>query len=388
MISTKYFKFVVGLCILVTLLMNSAASTPASAACGGWSVVSSPNGGPDNQLYGVAAVSASNVWAVGGYQNSNGNDQTLIEHWNGKQWQIVSSPNVGINYNILYGVAAVSASNVWAVGYSVGSNGNDQVLIEHWNGKQWQIVSSPNVGIGSSLNMVAAVSATSIWAVGDFINANGNEQTLIEQWNGTHWIVVSSPSPGSSGNELRGVSADSSNDVWAVGDYSNSNSPENTLIEQWNGSQWSIIKSPDVAQYSNSLLSVTALSATNVWAVGYSEAELTANTLVEHWNGSQWSVVPGPNPGSAFDFLYGVRAVSATNIWAVGTYANNRYGPYHTLTERWNGNRWEVFSSPGPGATINKLTAVVAVSATNLWTVGFDSNALGGPHRTLTEHDC
>src|SRR5579872_2779813 len=103
----------------------------ASAACGGWTVVSSPNGGADNLLYGVTAISASDVWAVGGDINAHGNNQTLIEHWNEKTWTIVASPNVTSDYNILYGVAAVSATNVWAVGTYGGSNGNNQALIEH-----------------------------------------------------------------------------------------------------------------------------------------------------------------------------------------------------------------------------------------------------------------
>ena len=90
------------------------------------------------------------------------------------------------------------------------------------------------------------------------------------------------------------------------------------------------------------------------------------------------------------NFLLTKRGIylSATNVWAVGTYANNRYGPYHTLTEQWNGSQWQLLSSSSPGKTINKLTGVAALSATNLWAVGFDSDALGGPHRTLTEHDC
>ncbi len=98
--------------------------------------------------------------------------------------------------------------------------------------------------------------------------------------------------------------------------------------------------------------------------------------------------MPDLNPGTAFNFLFDVTAVSATNVWAVGTYSNNRYGPFHTLAEQWNGSQWQVLSSPSPGKTINKLTGVAALSATNLWAVGFDSDALGGPHQTLTEHYC
>ena len=384
------FKLLVSFCIVVGFLMNSGTGFSVSAACAGWNVVPSPNGGPDNQLYGVTAVSTTDAWAVGGYINSHGNNQTLIEHWNGRTWTIVASPNVARDYNILYGVVAVSTNDVWAVGAYDGSNGNNQALIEHWNGKTWTVVSSPDIGIGSSLHGMAVVSPTTIWAVGYAVNAQGIEQTLIEQWNGTRWSVVPGPNPGSYANVLWSVSAHSPGTVWAAGDYSNSRGQDQSLIEQWNGSQWGIVKSPDVSQFHTYLLAVTALSPTNAWAVGYALADnlLAADTVVEQWNGSQWSLVPAPDPGTAFNFLYALTAISPTSIWAVGTYSNSRYGPFHTLAEQWNGSQWLVHASPGPGATINTLAGVAAAPASTVWTVGFDSDALGGPHRTLTEHFC
>ena len=91
----------------------------------------------DNDLYGVAAISAGNVWAVGEYFVGV-NTRTLIEHWNGKSWKIVPSPNLGtvIRSTRVY---AVSAANVWAAGsYYNGTAG--RTLIEHWNGKSWKVV--------------------------------------------------------------------------------------------------------------------------------------------------------------------------------------------------------------------------------------------------------
>ena len=43
--------------------------------------------------------------------------RTLIEHGNGTSWTTVPSPNIGAGNNVLTGVAARSASDVWAVGY-------------------------------------------------------------------------------------------------------------------------------------------------------------------------------------------------------------------------------------------------------------------------------
>ena len=51
------------------------------------------------------------------------------------------------------------------------------------------------------------------------------------------------------------------------------------------------------------LLGVSAASATDAWAVGYtcsnavcSEPDLTYGTLAEHWNGTAWSTVTSRTP--------------------------------------------------------------------------------------------
>ena len=94
-----------------------------------------------------------------------------MEHWDGSAWSVVSSPNAGTSHNYLNGVAAVSANDVWAVGYYVNGSNVDQTLVEHWNGSAWSVVSSPNAGTGDNdLYGVAAVSATDVWAVGYYNN--------------------------------------------------------------------------------------------------------------------------------------------------------------------------------------------------------------------------
>jgi len=293
----------------------------SSTSCGQWSVVPSPN--PNvvpSGLSGVAAVSATDAWAVGtsGSQMSHG--QTLIEHWDGAHWQIVKSPNPGSIYNSLYAVTAVSVTNVWAVGYYVNTTGVTQTLTEHWNGTSWSVVKSPSpASMNNELFSVAAVSATDVWAVG-FItrnSANGPvEQTLIEHWNGTSWSVVKSPSPGS-GDDLRGVAAVSANDIWATG-YTFNGSSIQTLVEHWNGTNWQVVKSPNVGT-SPTFSGVAAVSAHDVWAVGsHNNSNNVFQTLTEQWDGKQWSVVKSPSPGSFNTQLLAVAATSAHDVWAVG----------------------------------------------------------------------
>ena len=103
------------------LALAGAAVVPAGPAVAG------PAGGAlvvHGQLYGVAAVSAGDVWAVGRTHFF----RTLVMHWNGAAWRRVPSPSFSSNEE-LTGVAAVGARQVWAVGYTVGYRRQFQTLI-------------------------------------------------------------------------------------------------------------------------------------------------------------------------------------------------------------------------------------------------------------------
>lgn len=97
----------------------------------------------------------------------------------GSAWKQAPSPSLA---GSLSSVAATSASNVWAVGYTR----NGRTLIERWNGTAWNRVSSPSPGASARLSAVAATSARNAWAVGSTSKINhGSSETLILHWNGT-----------------------------------------------------------------------------------------------------------------------------------------------------------------------------------------------------------
>ena len=98
-----------------------------------------PNPAPrGSTLTAVAALAAGNAWVVG----ATGSGKTLILRWNGKAWKRVPSPSPGKSAG-LDGIAVVSASYAWAVGGAY-TGSRSQTLILHWNGKAWKRVSSPD----------------------------------------------------------------------------------------------------------------------------------------------------------------------------------------------------------------------------------------------------
>jgi hypothetical protein len=293
-----------------------------------WSIVASPTV-LNSTLNGVAATSTSDVWAAGSFLTSGSVQQALFEHWNGHRWAQVKSPATGPG-TVISGVAAVSATDIWAVGDFLSGGSTDQTLTENFNGHKWSVVPSPNVGTGNSrLDAVAAVSATNVWAVGAAQNANGVFQTLIEHWDGTAWSVVPSPSPSTgSSAELDSVGAVSGSDVWAAGD-----SGSGTLTEQWNGTAWAVVTSPSPSTVSNNLTGIAVVSANDIWAVGSSlTSSFASQTLIEQWNGTAWAVVTSPTPGSAATLNGASADTESGQSWAVGSFTAAN-GAQQTLSE-------------------------------------------------------
>ena len=339
---------------------------------GDWQVISSPNGTKQvNELHGISAVSDSDVWAVGvSYNTERTLSTSLIEHWNGTQWTVVPSPNPSSTLNVLNAVAAVSANDVWAVG--TAPTGSNPILIIHWNGSVWSVVPNPPSSMPlNNLAALAVISANDVWAVGTGLIGD-EDATATLHWNGTAWSVIPSPNVGPEvDNTLAGVTAVASNDVWAVGTQQpTSLTDPHTLILHWNGSAWSIVKSPNDggSGVSNHLLAAAAVSASDVWAVGSSGF----GTLSEHWNGSRWSVVQTPNSanGSDPEFFFSVVALSTNNLWSVGESFDSLNSLSRTLTEQWDGAQWNVVQSPNRGSDHNELFGLGATPSGTLWAVG------------------
>jgi hypothetical protein len=346
--------------------ISAAAATPAATSTN-FNVVPSPTV-DGATLVATAAIADNDIWAVGRGGSGPG---TLAEHFNGTRWSVVPTPPLpsgGINGpgGQFFGVAAASSKDVWAVGAKIGPDNPDfgEQLIEHWDGTAWSEVKSPLVE-GDSLRAVAAISANDVWAVGDR-SEQGFENALIEHWDGTAWSIMPDSSisgVGASTDLLVSVSADASNDVWAVGGE--------TLLH-FNGTTWSEVPSPLL--HTNA---VTALSPTDAWAVGtvtvFADHRQHTKPAIEHWDGTSWSIVSSPNPNRAptnDTALYGIAAVSADDIWAVGAGNFSTISGTATLIEHWDETSWTIVSSPDPGTASNALAAVTALSDGNVVAVG------------------
>lgn len=129
----------------------------------------------------------------------------------------------------------------------------------------------------------------------------------------------------------------------------------------------------------SALLSVSATSPNDVWAVGYRAAGAASATLVEHFDGETWTTVPSPNPGgSGLNRLDGVDAIASDDVWAVGTFDAKRDNRLHNLAMHWDGSSWSVESPPEPAPhRRNALLTVGGSGSDNVWAGGYFVDADG-----------
>jgi len=232
---------------------------------------------------GVACNSTSDCWAVGFslIQDYAG----LIEHWNGTAWALVPTPPLSdpSARSIFYDVTCTGASDCTAVGVqwttALTGSGLYQTLVAHYDGTSWSVVSSPNTATDQDniLSAVTCAAANDCWAVGSDTNYS---QALIEHWDGASWSMVNAPQVGSI---LNAVTCVSTSDCWAAGPYYTPNPPAHTFLAHWDGNAWSQVSSPNTNQTdSDYLAGIACVSSADCWAVGQYWRKSVPQTLTLH----------------------------------------------------------------------------------------------------------
>jgi hypothetical protein len=357
------------LCVALTAILGGALllSPDATAATSGWSIAAVPGTGADDVPLGSSCANALHCWVVGiSLANLSGGSPSsvspFIESWNGSAWTLVTPPlPSGDAGGGMFGATCVNGSDCWAVGAVVASGtGNPTgTLVEHWDGTGWSPVPSPSPSgpgvVGAILTSVSCASAASCVAVGYSTDANGvNLSSVIEQWNGSTWSMVSVPSTGQPYEQLLAVRCVSAGDCWAVGNAG-------------------------PAQQMSNFLPVFPGAAGD-------------QGLIEHWDGTTWSVVPSvtetPPDGG---YLSGLACVGPADCWASGSATGSDGTSSGILMEHWDGSAWTDASASVPGSTSPGILAGIScLGAAQCWAAGSTGTFNGGgvvpPPQSLVEY--
>ena len=285
----------------------------------GWSQVAAPNPGPtDNQLTAVSASGPSDAWATGWYLTGHSAKPIAPQalHWDGSSWTAETLPALPaeLDSDAGPGILDISPTDAWLVGADL-SGSTDASVLAHWDGTTWSLVTHPAAAI--ALTALAASGPNDVWAVG--VGAGPTFPAMIEHYDGSAW-TTSATLPGI---RLGSVSSVSPAVAWAVGTSNDGNA---TATVEWNGSAWKVVPSPNPGSQPDGLTAVSALAANDVWAVGsdvdFGSGVGETQPMAMHWDGTAWTAVPAtgtaPDVSGGTGTFLGVVALTATHVVAVG----------------------------------------------------------------------
>jgi hypothetical protein len=372
-----------------------------------WGQVPSPNSGfhPYNSLNDVEIISASDVWAAGGWGDKQGapyNLTPMLQHWDGNAWTLTDLPDA-LPLSELFGVDASAPNNVWATGYwylggsvvlrydgttwtaqtpPIGDYDDFElvdvavlapddvwvtglgtveytesaILLFHWNGTSWNELSitSPTYSTFTEVKGIEAISPTNIWVAGNGGSLN-NYLTHLYHYNGTTWQAITN-TPLAQFERIHDITSAPTGEIWIAGISPN----DEKGIAYFDGSTWSLLPLPvnDGRVQADTIL--TAVNGTTVIAANFYVSGNAGNTLIWQWNGSEWSTST-LTPSTNILYLNDMAATDSTR-WAVGYDSDDG-----TLTEQWNGNDWTIVPSQNGGIADNRMTAIDGTGPTDVW---------------------
>ncbi|HEX2293902.1 MAG TPA: hypothetical protein VHN37_01185 [Actinomycetota bacterium] len=317
-------------------------------------------------LFGVDAVDAANVWAVGSVANDRGRERTLVRHWDGAEWTTHPSPNVKDQSNRLNDVVALPDGTAWAVGGR--SRLKLKTIVQRYDGTRWRMQRSLNPS--QELNSLEAVDVTpsgDVYAVGSRWNAKREYRTMIHRFDGEAWTLVPSRIPGL----FYDVEAIADDDIWAVGTHSVGRRSQ-VLVVHYDGESWTQSTSlPPMNARFSVLYAVSGSGPDDVWAVGQYIAEGSTRPLVLHYDGAEWSFGHLPDLGSSDIVLRDVSAPSPDFAVAVGqrTY---EYQEDSRVVLEWDGSAWSDAARDDDFIS-NWLEAADVAPDRTAWAVGYHS---------------
>ena len=236
---------------------------------------------------------------------------------------------------------------------------------EVWNGSTWSPLTMPTVpnsAGGSVLTGVSCETTNFCFAVGYAYPPADRSlyTTLIEQWNGSAWSVVQGTNAPASENYLEDVSCSST--TFCEGAGGTATAP---YVEQWNGSTWTpTTLNVPVGATGAFFNAVSCVTAASCMAAGGETLPSKEQPLAEMWNGSAWTMTAAVPTISTDDYAFNGVSCAGLN-WCVAVGGSHNINVALT----WNGSSWTRATVPAPSGGGN-LDAVSCFSATSCTAVG------------------
>ena len=332
----------------------------------------------------IFGFSENDVFALG-YNNAQKCD--VLYHFNGKEWYVFCTFESTYSLHSIWGI---SSSDF----YLIGRNSNNQGMVLHFNGNNWQEEAVFN---NISLYNIYGTSNDDIYAVGSggsIIHYNGNKWENLTDALRTNFLSIWGRSENSffisgydivenkgriykfNGEDLQlqyetdgmifqNLFGFSESEIFAAGVDEET---EKGKIYYFDGNKWTLIYTTEKPF---NLLKLWSNESSNLYFVGeeYTTPE-TSYAKIYHYNGKNWEISFSLNvPGSIFNSIYGF---SSSDIYAVGGTFN--IGGSTGFIYHYDGEKWKSELSLH-GFT---FTDIWATSPDNIYIVGHNNTRSTG----------
>ncbi|WP_437296085.1 WD40/YVTN/BNR-like repeat-containing protein [Sorangium sp. So ce426] len=195
----------------------------------------------DRAVLSIWGTAPDDVFAVGGPLGNTGL-KALALHYDGARWRELPAGGE----TTFWWVAGSGPRDVWMVG--------ERGRAARWDGATF---TEHATGTEATLWGVIAFSPDDAWAVGGMPGSGADaEKDIVLRWDGSAWSRE--PLPAATGRALYKVWGESSEDLYAVGEFG--------VIWHRSGSTWEVQSDPPIAQ--GTLFTAAGCSREEVYAVG------------------------------------------------------------------------------------------------------------------------
>ncbi len=290
---------------------------------------------PDNYLNAIACPNAVQCWAVGQVASAPGGNTLsesrgpLLRLETAGHWRTVAVRGLPARKDALKAIACPGASDCWAVG---GSSAGGPAIIDHWTGGAWQLAPSPALD-GGQLNDVSCASASACWAIGGAQSHTGTTRDILEQWNGSVWSVATTVGGGLQPEQ---ISCPAAGRCLALGLLGGA-----PAAASYSGGHWKAMPAPAPPLVPGGSLQPPASTGFDAGLVpslfGCASPTLClaafpgSHPVTDTWNGRNWTPAATSLPAYPVDLT----CSGADGCWLLGMTDKSR-----PLALRWQGGGW------------------------------------------------
>jgi uncharacterized repeat protein (TIGR02543 family) len=237
---------------------------------------------------------------------------------------------------------------------------------------------SPSGITGNNWSGIWGLGANDIYVMGNGTDSSNNGFLLMDHYDGSNWTstILDLPSGWQNGY-LAAAWGSSANDIYAVGDGQDGSGNNMPLMYHYDGSSWTA-STPALPSGGNDsyLNAVWGSAANNIYAVGFGyDSFYNKMLLMYHYDGSSWVAIPPALPsGWQTGSFYGAWGSAANDIYVVGG-GQDGSGNNMPLMYHYDGSNWVAIPPALPsGLQRGFLNGAWGSAANDVYAVGWGYN--------------